>query len=130
MELRLHSQLAAIFFPLLACAALADPRPLQTNVIKQFPLDERTVYEIPIGRDVPTTLMFPSAISAIDSANVSGSPDTPAPVMLAYTPGQYFFSVRAMTAGAKGAVNVVWHNRTFVIRFAEGVEPYGSVTFY
>ena len=97
MELRLHAQLAAVFFSLLACAAFADPRPLQTNVIKQFPLDERTVYEICIGREVPTTLMFPSSISAIEGANVSSSPETPAPVLLAYTPGQYFFSVRALT---------------------------------
>jgi len=130
MELRLHSQLVAVFIPLLACAAFADPRPLQTNVIKQFPLDERTVYEIGIGREVPTTLMFPSAISAIEGANVSSSPDAPAPVLLAYTPGQTFFSVRALTPGAKGAVNVVWHNRTFVIRFKEDVQPYGSVAFY
>ena len=120
----------AVFLPLLACAAFADPRPLPTNVVKQFPLDERTVYEISIGREVPTTLMFPSAITAIEGANVSSSPETPAPVLLAYTPGQYFFSVRALTPGAKGAVNVIWHNRTFVLRFQEGAEPYGSVTFY
>ena len=131
MELRLHIKLiAALLSPLLACVALADPQPLQLNAIKQFPLDERTVYEIPVGRDVPTTLMFPSSISAIEGANVSASPDTPAPVLLSYTPGQYFFSVRALTPGAKGAVNVIWHNRTFVIRFQEGVNPYGSVTFY
>ena len=130
MELRLHSQLVAVLIPLLACAAFADSRPLQTNVIKQFPLDERTVYEIGIGREVPTTLMFPTAISAIEGANVSSSPETPAPVLLAYTAGQYFFSVRAMAPGAKGAVNVVWHNRTFVIRFQESALPYGSVSFY
>jgi hypothetical protein len=38
--------------------------------------------------------------------------------------------VRALTPGAKGAVNVIWRNRTFVIRFQEGTQPYGSVTFY
>lgn len=130
MELRLHSKLVAAFIPLLACAAFANPRPLQTNVIKQFPLDERTVYEIGIGREVPTTLMFPSAISAIEGANVSSNPEMPAPVLLAYTAGQHFFSVRAMTPGAKGAVNVVWRNRTFVIRFEETALPYGSVSFY
>lgn len=53
------------------------------QVIKQFPLDERTVYEIPIGPDVPTTLMFPSALTAIEGANVSANPDTAAPVLLA-----------------------------------------------
>ncbi len=131
MELRLHNQLTvALVASLLVCTALADPLPLQTSVIKQFPLDERTVYQIPVGRDVPTTLMFPSAISAIEGANVSANPETPAPVLLSYTPGNYFFSVRALTPGAKGAVNVVWRNRTFVIRFEEGPAPYGSVTFY
>ncbi|HTQ30416.1 MAG TPA: hypothetical protein VMI53_04340 [Opitutaceae bacterium] len=131
MEFRLHNKLtAALVALLLAGTALADPLPLQTGVIKQFPLDERTVYQIPVGRDVPTTLMFPSAISAIEGANVSANAEAPAPVLLAYTPGNYFFSVRALTPGAKGAVNVVWRNRTFVIRFEEGPAPYGSVTFY
>jgi hypothetical protein len=130
MDFRLHLKLAVLLIPLLAGAAPNGPLPLQTSVIKQFPLDERTVYEIPIGQGVPTTLMFPSAISAIEGANVSSNPETPAPVLLSYTPGQYFFSVRALTPGAKGAVNVVWRNRTFVIRFQEGAAPYGSVTFY
>ncbi len=130
MEIRLQLKLAVLLIPLLASVALADPPAPHPNVIKQFPLDERTVYEIPIGREVPTTLMFPSAISAIEGANVSSNPETPAPVLLSYTAGQYFFSVRAMSPGAKGAVNVVWHNRTFVIHFTEGAEPYGSVTFY
>lgn len=105
----------------------AESRP---QVIKQFPLDERTVYEIPIGSDVPTTLMFPSALTAIEGANIAASPDTPAPVLLAYTPGRYFFSIRAQEPGAKAAVNVIWKNRTFVLRFFTSPEPYGSVTFY
>jgi hypothetical protein len=98
--------------------------------VKQFPLDERTVYEIPIAADAPTTLMFPSALTAIEAANVSASPETPAPVLLAYTPGRTFFSVRALEPAAKAAVNVVWKNRTYVLHFAAGPEPYGSVTFY
>ena len=115
---------------MLGAQAMAGVRPLQTQVVKQFPLDERTIYEIPIGRDVPTTLMFPSAISAIEGANVTTNPDTPAPVLLTYNAGQYFLSVRALVPKAKGAVNVVWRNRTFVIRFEEGPAPYGSVTFF
>jgi uncharacterized protein (DUF433 family) len=98
--------------------------------VKQFPLDERVVYEIPIGADVPTTLMFPSSLTAIEGANVSASADQPAPVLLAYTPGRTFFSVRALTPVAKAAVNVVWKNKTYVLRFFVNPEPYGSVTFY
>jgi hypothetical protein len=74
--------------------------------------------------------MFPSAISAIEGANITTSPETPAPVLLTYNAGQYFLSVRALEPNAKGAVNVVWRNRTFVMRFQEGPTPYGSVTFY
>jgi hypothetical protein len=101
-----------------------------SSVIKQFPLDERTVYEVPIGIEVPTTLMFPSSITAIEGANISGDPNKAAPVLLAYTAGQYFFSVRATEPNAKAAVNVVWKNRTFVLRFVSSEVPYGSVTFY
>ena len=126
MELRIHTTLI-VGFLLAAASAFASGRP---QVIKQFPLDERTVYEIPIGTDVPTTLMFPSAITAIEGANISGNPETPAPVLLAYTPGRYFFSVRAVEPNAKAAINVVWKNRTFVVRFAVAAQPYGSVTFY
>jgi hypothetical protein len=130
MELRLHHFLTAALLPILLGTALGETQPLRTDVIKQFPLDERTVYEIPIGRDVPTTLMFPSAISAIEGASITTNPDTPAPVLLTYNAGQYFLSVRALVPGAKGAVNIVWRNRTFVVRFHEGAAPYGSVTFY
>jgi len=123
MGLRLHPVLI-----LLATASLAfgESKPL----VKQFPLDERVVYEIPIGTDVPTTLMFPSALTAIEGANVSAQADAPAPVMLAYTPGRTFFSVRATEPTAKAAINVVWKNQTYVIRFFTAKEPYASVTFY
>lgn len=126
MELRLHYFLSVGVGLSLWCCARADLRP----AIKQFPLDERTVYEIPIAVDAPTTLMFPSSLTAIEAANVSASPETPAPVLLAYTPGRYFFSVRALEPNAKAAVNVIWKNKTYVLRFIASAESYGSVTFY
>lgn len=129
MDLRLQHSLIV---GLVACGlcARADVQSLQTQAIKQFPLDERTVYEVPISRDVPTTLMFPSAIMGLEGANVSASPDTPAPVLLSYTPGRYFFSVRALDPNAHAGVNVIWKNKTYVIRFTASDQPYGSVTFY
>ena len=128
MELRLHYTL--IVGLVLCVVARTDVRPLATQVIKQFPLDERTVYEVPISRDSPTTLMFPSAISGLEGANVSASPENPAPVLLAYTPGRYFFSVRALEPNARAGVNVIWKNKTYVIRFVAADQPYASVTFY
>jgi hypothetical protein len=124
MELRLHHFLS--WGLVLLATARADTR----ATIKQFPLDERMVYEIPISAEAPTTLMFPSALTAIEAANVSSSPEISAPVLLAYTPGRYFFSVRALEPKAKAAVNVVWKNKTYVLHFAASAEPLGSVTFY
>lgn len=128
MELRLHASLIVALAVGCACTTWAQIR--SPHVVKQFPLDERTVYEIPIAREAPTTLMFPSALTAIEAANVSATLDTPAPVLLAYTPGRYFFSVRALEPDAKAAVNVVWKNKTYVLRFAVASEAYASVTFY
>jgi hypothetical protein len=122
MVLRLHHLLTAGLA--LAVTGFAAP------AVKQFPLDERVVYEIPISAEAPTTLMFPSALTALEGANVSANPDTPAPVLLAYTPGRTFFSVRALDPAAKAAVNVVWKGKTYVLHFAAAAEPYGSVTFY
>ena len=124
MVLRIHHFLSLGL--IVAGFARADVKP----AVKQFPLDERTVYEIPISTTAPTTLMFPSALMAIEGANVSANPETPAPVLLAYTPGRHFFSVRALEPNACAAVNVVWKNKTYVLRFIVGAEPYGSVTFY
>lgn len=129
MELRLQYSIAVLA---IACAgaARADVRPFQNQVIKQFPLDSRTVYEVPISRESPTTLMFPSPITGLEGGNVSANPDNPAPVLLAYTPGRYFFSVRALEPNARGGVNVIWKNQTYVIRFVASDTPYASVTFY
>lgn len=124
MVLRCHSLLIPALGLFVAVVGQA------ASAIKQFPLDERVVYEIPISADSPTTLMFPSALTAIEGANVSATPDAPAPVLLSYTPGRTFFSVRALEPEARAAVNVVWKNKTYVVRFSTGKEPFGSVTFY
>jgi len=124
MVLRCHNFLSVVLVLLVAMAADAAP------TVKQFPLDERVVYEIPISADAPTTLMFPSTLTAIEGAHISASPDTPAPVLLSYTPGRTFFSVRALEPNARAAVNVVWKSKTYVLRFAVSALPYGSVTFY
>lgn len=124
MEIRIHHILGV------ALALVFSVQVIAAQTVKQFPLDERVVYEIPINGDAPTTLMFPSALTAIEAANVSASPDMPAPVLLAYTPGRTFFSVRALEPNARAAVNIVWKNKTYVLRFAVSAEPFGSVTFY
>ena len=102
-------------------------------LIKNLPLDERIVYEIPISAAAPTTLMFPTAPTALEGANITANPDTPAPVLLSQTPGRFYFSVRALTPDARATLNVILKNRTYILRFTAAppnARPFGSVTFY
>jgi hypothetical protein len=113
-----------------ASDAVADHVFNTAPAVKQFPLDERVVYEVPISTDAPTTLLFPSAPTALESAGISANPAQPAPVLLSHVPGRYYFSVRAMRPDARATLNVVHKNRAYIIRFKALPAPFGTVTFY
>ncbi len=102
----------------------------ESKAIKQFPLDDRTVYVIPIAKDQITTITFPGKLSALEGAGVTADPQMPAPVLINYRDGRYFFSVRALTEPATASLNVVWNRKTYVLKFETGKEPINSVTFF
>lgn len=118
MELRRFTLIA---FSFLAAAA--------HGAVRAYPLDERTVYSIRIGRDAPTTCVFPDAPTALEGAGVSTKTDDGAAVLLSHQPGTDFFSVRALRDDAAGALNVVFHGKVFVLSFATGGEPDRVVRF-
>lgn len=99
-----------------------------TDVIKEYPLNSSTVYNIPIG-NTATTITFPGPLLSIDGANVSNTPGTPAPVLLSYVDGRYFFSIKAVKANAQAAINVVYNNETYAFNFyhREDTIPYRTV---
>lgn len=98
------------------------------DVIKEYALDSKAVYNIPIG-NAPTTIAFPSSLSSIDGANISGNPSIKAPVLLSYQEGQYFFSVKADQPNAQAALNVVHNGQTYAFNFfhREDLAPYRTV---
>ncbi|PTX91874.1 hypothetical protein DB346_23210 [Verrucomicrobia bacterium LW23] len=98
--------------------------------IRQYPLDDRTVYQLGIGVNAVTTLTFPGPIMALEAANVTADPKVPAQMLMAYKPGRPFFSVRALAQNAVGQVNVVWNDKTYVLKFAAGNDALSSVRFY
>lgn len=118
-----------ILILLLTFLAVAQTAP-NYKAIKQFPLDDRTVYHVKIGRNQVTTVMFPSSISAIEGANVTIDPKNPAPVMLSHARDRYFFSLRALQEPASANLNVVWNRKTYVLEIETDPEPFNSVTFY
>lgn len=102
----------------------------EPKAIKQFPLDERTVYQIKIAKDQITTITFPGKLTALEGAGITGDPQVLAPVLIHYKEGRAFFSVRALTESASASLNVVWNRKTYVLKFLTSKEPVNSVTFY
>lgn len=97
--------------------------------IKEFVLDERTVYSIPISTERVTTISFPGPISAIDAAQVTIDPKTPAAFHIAHAKGSWFFSVRAIAKKSITNVNLRWNRKTYVLELVESDEPVLSVIF-
>jgi hypothetical protein len=126
MEIRYSTLILALFFAV-PCLGQTGPN---YKAIKQFPLDDRTVYEIKVGKDQVTTIMFPSSISAIEGANVTTDPKTPAAVMLSHANNRYFFSLRALKEDASANLNVVWNRKTYVLEIQSDEHPFNSITFY
>ena len=108
----------------------AQALPLGSKEIRQYPLDDRTVYLLGIGVNAVTTLTFPGPIMALESANVTADPKVPAQMLMAYKPGRPFFSVRALTPNAVGQVNVIWKDKTYVLKFVAGDDALSAVRFY
>lgn len=97
--------------------------------IKEFNLDERTVYSIPVSTERVTTISFPGPIAAIDAAQVTIDPKTPAAFQIAHSKGSSFLSVRAVAKKAVTNVNLRWNEKTYVLELVESDDPLLSVIF-
>ena len=86
--------------------------------IKNFLLDSARPYLIKTaeaGKGV-TTVMFPSPITSIEGANVTGKHGEKGGYVLTYNKGSYFFSVQAQEMGPqKAKLNIVYNHATYVI---------------
>ena len=100
-----------------------------SDAIREFRLDERTVYTIPVSLERVTTISFPGPISAIDAAQVTADTKTPAAFQIAHSGGAAFFSVRALARKAATNLNLRWNKKTYVLELVESSSPLYSVIF-
>jgi hypothetical protein len=99
------------------------------KAIQELPLDEQTVYTIPVSVNRVTTISFPGPISAIDAAQVTTDTKRTAAFQIAHTKGSSFFSVRALGKKTVTNVNVRWNKKTYVLELVESDNPLLSVIF-
>jgi hypothetical protein len=113
----------------LMCLALASKALGGSDAIKEFTLDERTVYTIPVSLDRVTTISFPGPISAVDAAQVTADNKSPASFQIAHTTGTAFLSIRALVRKAATNLNLRWNGKTYVLELVESSSPLYSVIF-
>ena len=97
--------------------------------IRSYPLDPRSIYTVHLGREAPTTCVFPGGIKALIGANVSTKPDDSPGVLLSHEAGAEYFSLRAMKDGATGALNILFRGEVYALAFTTGGEADRAVVF-
>jgi len=102
--------------------------------IRRFALSTEQIFVIPVHyTEGVTTIMFPAEIEAIHAANIALNviPQGATPAFLmAYNPGSYYFSVRALREKAEGYANIVYGGKTYILRLVENREAaWSSVSF-
>ena len=95
--------------------------------VQDFPLDDHTVYSVPVSATRVTTISFPSPITAVDGALLTLDGKSPALFQVAHTKGTAFLSLRALAKDATTNLNVRWNNRTYAFELHESAEPWYSV---
>jgi hypothetical protein len=115
-------KLVVATFPIAGVLAGAnEPR------VQDFPLNDHTVYTVPVSATRVTTVSFPSPIAAIDGALLTVDGKTPGLFQIAHTKGTAYFSLRALTKDAATNLNVRWNNRTYAFELHESTDPVYSV---
>jgi hypothetical protein len=114
-------RLIATFPIIISLAHASEPR------VQDFPLNDHTVYSVPVSSTRVTTVSFPSPIAAIDGALLTVDGKTPGLFQIAHTKGTAYFSLRALTKDAATNLNVRWNNRTYAFELHESAEPVYSV---
>lgn len=105
-----------------------------TQKIKQYILDERNVYTVRVSLDRPTTVLFPSAPSALDGVNIfyqgaSKEPLSTDAFLISYVSGRHFFTLQALQSKAEANLNVIWQDKAYVLQLIEDKNPNFTVTF-
>lgn len=113
-----------LLFLLLAATAYAGP-------ISQKPLDEFVIYDIPVAQKTgTTTIMFPSEISGLYAKSISVQEQENAGFLISFTPGNFYFSIRALKPGAEDHLTVIFNRKAYVLHLKASEKPSYNVTFY
>jgi len=119
--MKCSATVSLFLFPLVLCA----------GPITQKPLDEFVIYEIPVAsKSGTTTIMFPAEISGLYAKSVAIQEQENAGFLISFTPGNYYFSIRALKPDAEDHLTVIFNRKAYVLHLKASEKPFYNVTFY
>jgi len=115
---------AALSFFLLPLALYAGP-------IVQKPLDEFVIYDVPVAfKSGTTTIVFPSQISGLYAKSVATQEQENAGFLISFTPGNFYFTIRALRKDAEDHLTVIFNRRAYILHLTASDNPFYNVTFF
>ena len=104
---------------------------LAAREIVQKPLDEFVIYNLPIAfKSGNTTVLFPSAISGLYAKSIAIQEQPNADFLISFTPGNYYFTVRALKREAEDHLTVIYNRKAYVLHLSASDKPFYTVTFF
>lgn len=104
---------------------------LSANPIAQKPLDEFVIYDVPVAQKTgTTTIMFPSEISGLYAKSISTQEQENAGFLITFTPGNFYFTIRALKSEAEDHLTVIFNRKAYVLHLKASDKPFYNVTFY
>jgi len=99
--------------------------------IVQKPLDEFVIYDVPVARKSgTTTVMFPSQISGLYAKSVAAQEQENAGFLISFTPGNFYFTIRALKPDAEDHLTVIYQRKAYVLHLTASDSPFYNLTFF
>jgi hypothetical protein len=103
----------------------------QAGPIVQKPLDDFVIYDVPVAyRSGTTTIMFPSQISGLFAKTVSTQEQENAGFLISFTPGNFYFTIRALKKDAEDHLTVIFNRKAYVLHITASEQPFYNLTFF
>jgi hypothetical protein len=99
--------------------------------IAHKPLDEFLIYDIPTAfQSGTTTVMFPSEITGLFAKSVAVQEQPNADFLISFTPGNFYFTIRALKKDAEDHLTVIFNRKAYVLHLKASDKPLYNVTFF
>jgi hypothetical protein len=101
--------------PILAAIILAGTLAHAGSIVQKR-LDEFIIYDIPVASKTgTTTIMFPSEISGLFAKSVAVQDQENAGFLISFTPGNFYFTIRALKKDAEDHLTVIFNRKAYVL---------------